>query len=168
MIGSVLKDGVIDDQEHEQLLRFFDFFVTFSMAKRVRQSCRQFCNDMNKTTRLTALLIASILLSTLILGCGKGGNSSSTHSDSVSESDVTGRWIGYYNGLIGADITLFYGGTGTYSSDYGSQKSSSCRWSLKERDVVIDLGDTGSKLHFRYKNSNTLVADNGLTLDRKQ
>ena len=37
VISSVLKDGVIDSQEHEQLLQFFNSFVPVSVAKQVRQ-----------------------------------------------------------------------------------------------------------------------------------
>ncbi len=40
VISSVLKDGMVDAQEHEQLLQFFTSFVNFSLAKRVSQ-CRQ-------------------------------------------------------------------------------------------------------------------------------
>jgi hypothetical protein len=37
VISAVLKDGVIDGQEHEQLLQFFNSFVSYSLAKRVSQ-----------------------------------------------------------------------------------------------------------------------------------
>ena len=37
VVGSVLKDGKIDEQEHENLLKFFNSFVSFSTAKQVRQ-----------------------------------------------------------------------------------------------------------------------------------
>jgi len=37
VLSSVLKDGEIDQQEHEQLLQFFNSFVPVSVAKQVRQ-----------------------------------------------------------------------------------------------------------------------------------
>ena len=37
VIGGVLKDGKIDQQEHEQLLQFFDSFVPVSLAKQMSQ-----------------------------------------------------------------------------------------------------------------------------------
>jgi|ERR1035437_3303970 hypothetical protein len=87
----------------------------------------------------------------------RNGNSGSTQSSSISESDVTGRWVGYYNGLVGADITLYSDGTGTYSSDYGSGEKSLCSWRLSGRNIIIDMRDGGSSLSFYYKDNNTLV-----------
>jgi hypothetical protein len=37
VLSAVLRDGVIDSQEHEQLLQFFNSFVPVSMSKQVRQ-----------------------------------------------------------------------------------------------------------------------------------
>ena len=93
--------------------------------------------------------------------------SASSHGGAtlVSTSEVAGRWIGVFQGLVAIDITLFKNGSCSYSSgDFAGGQRSSGSWRLSGDRVTVQMSD--GPLSFTYHNG-SLVSDNGRSLSRQ-